>query len=657
MRYRDLNNNTFTEEEKQLFNSWKERMNNHPIGKRVIKNLELESNVDEEVWRKFFKNLTQRMKSGDNDFNSLNNSITKDMLLMGSMVDKKDIPDHLSRLVKVRSLFKYLNNNLTIFRDGKTYGQIFNWIKNRVITVEKSFKKIKIRGKQPIGWSVFNEDVDYHVEISDIDELCDNFGLSDFNENDYVVELLYEKNKIDNPRKPTIIEAGLNPIFCPAPGGETCGNRVHLKFCDQGLTEIVHEPIPLQDISLITCKGIKERDVAFFNEADDASKEFKMLHINHVISTLENMETVPLMEYIENRLKGANIIPPLCTRSDEPPEYLLEKIYERSQDESFKSRFRDAISRLLKKEQAEDTDRDYLAALLIFCEQYLISEAVGPVVDIIISEELRVKDSNYANLRHRALMALARMPQNRRITQLWIDAIEDERYTAAAFAALREKGLDKISRYLSRFIRMHRQKPGSIDMEIAILTLYENFCDQIKMVDFQLKKILNNESDTLKCHLDNILKNAGIMLPLNMAGETDTREVKESIIDSADQLRRTDEYPKDREFLKNIEFVFLYAEMQESQKAYQLLNKTLRLPVDLNRVLKLLPSESKDVRLHSLKSLLCYRLLSSRGFEPGQVLVDINAWMLVALVEDNLTRQAKWSEIVVQFEKGGRWIW
>jgi len=208
--------------------------------------------------------------------------------------------------------------------------------------------------------------------------------------------------------------------------------------------------------------------------------ENELLERKKAVHLVENMDEARLIEFIAERLKRIRIVPPLCTSSDERPAYFLEKVYEKSKDDKFKSKFRNAIAKLLTFELLEISDPDYLAALLIFCEQFIIPEAVEPVGGMALGEKLKGISSTEGDLHHRVLMALARMPRGLKMTDIWVDAIEDPRYTSAAFAALREQGLEEINKYIPRFGRMYHKNPGSIDLKIALLTLYEEFRDTVE---------------------------------------------------------------------------------------------------------------------------------------------------------------------------------
>lgn len=580
----------FTTDEINLLNTWQEQMKQNPIGKRIIENIEKDFNVPEEIWIKFLKNLVERLKPGESDFKAAKDSISDDMLLKGPPIAKEDLLDNFSMLVKVRSLFRYLNDNIPIFRDIENHQQIFNWIGSKTITIKGSFKKVKIQGRQPACWSIFTEDLDKCWEVAGEPNIFyDTLGLWDFDEGDYVVELVYGKKKIKNPRIPTIIEAGIYPIFYVPSEEDEHGYTLDLNCWDFGIPEIVHEPISFQDISLMIAKFQKNEDaVSLYERLDLRREEFKeIIDLKEAVSAVEKMDEAEMLKYIEERLKRTTVIPTLSAHSNQPPEYFLEKIYEEGQNTQFKPRFRSAIAKLLKQKKIGDFNPDYLASLLIFCEQYVISEAVVPVADMILSGELKGKQSVYGDLHLRALMAFARIPQGKKMTALWIEAIEDERYTAAAFAALREQGLDKIITYLPRFIRLHQEKPDCIDMEIALLTLYVSYKAHFP-VDEITKLILHsvkNENQVVKNHL------------------------------------------------------------------YSILNKPLLIYNDFDNEIKILPPGSEDLQLFSLKSLLCFKLLSYIELEPDQVTHDVKVWILIARLEEKSSRQTRWDDLMWKIEQ------
>lgn len=662
MKFPELNDKSFTTDEIKLLNTWQERMKQNPIGKRIIKNMEKDSNVPEDIWRKFLKNLVERLKTGDSEFRAAKNSITHDMLLKGPPIDKENLPEQFSMLIKVRSLFRYLKDNIPIFRDIENHRQIFNWIESKTITIKESFKKIKLQGRQPVCWAMFKDDLDKSWDITgEPNKFYDILGLWDFDDGDYVVELLYDSKKIKNPRIPTIIEAGIYPIFFLPFEDDEYGYTLDLDFWDFGIPEIVHEPIPFQDISLMIGKFQKsETPVSLYKRSDFRHKKFKeIIDLKKAVLAVEKRDEEEMMKYIEERLKGTTFIPTISPHSNQPPEYFLEKIYERGQDPQFKPRFRSAIAKLLKREKIGDFNPDFLASLLIFCEQYGITEAVVSIADMISSEELKGKQSIYGDLHLRALMAFARMPQGKKMTALWVEAIEDERYTAAAFTALREQGLEKIIKYLPLFIKMFERKPESIDMKIALLTLYDDYKNDLHEEEITrlILKTVKDETPVVKSCLNKKLKSIGRKLSLKELSKSQfddayIEELKERYPRTIDALIEHYKDNPNRSFLGNIEFVLLYIEIEEIEKAYWLLNESFHRPVDLDKVIKLLPSSPKNVELYSLKSRLCCKLLSYIEFETDQVIRDIGAWRLIAILEKNLSRQEKWAEIVFQVEQG-----
>lgn len=232
---------------------------------------------------------------------------------------------------------------------------------------------------------------------------------------------------------------------------------------------------------------------------------------------VQNMKIPKLTKYIKERLTGISILPPLVTQSDEMPAYFLEKVYEQSENEDFKSKFRNAIAKLLTEEQFEISDTDYLATLFLFCERYIISEAVASVGGMALSDKLKGMQSSGGDLHCRALMALARMPQGLKMTDIWVNAITDARYTSATFAALRSQGLETILRYLPGFIRMSTEFPKSLNLKLAIKTLYEEFKDypENKITEL-IEQYVEKENVTVKESLYSIFKSLGksFIMPL-----------------------------------------------------------------------------------------------------------------------------------------------
>ncbi len=234
--------------------------------------------------------------------------------------------------------------------------------------------------------------------------------------------------------------------------------------------------------------------------------DINLLNRKKAAALVQEMDVLQLMEYIEKRLKRISTLPPLVTQSEEAPAYFLEKLYEQSENQDFKSRFRNAIARLLAAEQIDFSDADYLAALFIFSERYIIFEAVAPVGGMVLSEKLKGLQSSDGDLHRRALMALARMPQGLKMTDIWLNAVEDFRYTAAAFAALRSQGLDTILKFLPRFIRQYNEFPESVDVKFAVKTLYEEFneCTEDEISEL-IERSIENENLLVKQSIYSIL--------------------------------------------------------------------------------------------------------------------------------------------------------
>ncbi|MDQ1353755.1 MAG: hypothetical protein QG657_4062 [Acidobacteriota bacterium] len=222
---------------------------------------------------------------------------------------------------------------------------------------------------------------------------------------------------------------------------------------------------------------------------------------------VEKFEFNELVTYIEKRLRRESILPPLDTRSDELPEYFLEKLYEHSRNEVFKSRFRKAVTVLLCHELPEISDNDYLATLLVLCEEYIIEEAITPVSGLALSGKLKRKKSGYGDLHRQALLALARLPEGLKMTDIWVNSITDPRYTAAAFAALRTQRLDIICKYLPLFIRMTWEHPDCLDINIGIKTIYEEYQEDYS--EEEITQMLINcgdeNNDEIRRELNNII--------------------------------------------------------------------------------------------------------------------------------------------------------
>jgi hypothetical protein len=261
MRFPEFKNELFTKEEIKLLNDWQNSMIKIPGGNRIVKNMKEDPHVPEDIWIEFLKNLVRSMKEGDRGGDAVRKAITDDMLLKGPRVKKDNLPESLSKLIKVRSLLKYLKDNIPIFRDFRDQEKICKRINDGTITIQKSFKSVKLQEEKPVVWATFTEEVENLMIINDnINDLCDSLGYLDFNKCDFIVELRYESNKVRNPRIPTIIEAGLNPAFHPCAEGDGYGYTWDLKSRDWGLPEIVHEPISFHDIDAISYIGHKDKD-------------------------------------------------------------------------------------------------------------------------------------------------------------------------------------------------------------------------------------------------------------------------------------------------------------------------------------------------------------------------------------------------------------
>jgi hypothetical protein len=164
--------------------------------------------------------------------------------------------------MKVRSLFRYLKENIPIFMDKQGQKQLCNRINDGTITLN-SFKKKKLSGRKPVVWATFADEVERQRMINDnVDDLCDKLGLLDFDKCEYVIEFRYLSKKLKKIKFPTIIEAGANPAFHPTgdDDDDKYGYTWDLKNKDRGLPEVVHEPISFQEIDSFNYLGHKSRN-------------------------------------------------------------------------------------------------------------------------------------------------------------------------------------------------------------------------------------------------------------------------------------------------------------------------------------------------------------------------------------------------------------
>lgn len=272
MKILDSPGNGFKEKEIGLLNKWVKELNGSFEGKRILENIEKESKVSLEIWEKFLTNLILRLDAGDSCLDALKKAIEDNMLLQGPFA--KDDPEYLSKLIRARSLFRYLNerDKLT-YEDKEGEKKLCKWIEDRSLTIEDNFKNIKLQGDRPIIWATFSDEIDNLMSLNnkDVDDLCDRMGLLNFGKDDYVINLRYKFQKIKNIKVPTIIEGGANPAFQPCDDGDSCGYTLNLKSGDWGLPEVVHEPIKFHELESLTYLGRKENNPEPFWEKDNRS--------------------------------------------------------------------------------------------------------------------------------------------------------------------------------------------------------------------------------------------------------------------------------------------------------------------------------------------------------------------------------------------------
>jgi hypothetical protein len=261
MKFPEIGDKRFKKEEVALLDAWRKKMEQTSEGRRIIENFRKGNKVSEDIWVKFLKSLVNQIKEGDSEVDAIRKAIKDEMLLKGPLIDRKHLPAGFSKLVKARSLFRYLNGNIPIFKGIEGQKQICKLIDNRMITLEKSFKKVKLRGQKPIVWATFSDEVEKQRLIhDDTNDLCDKLGLLDFDKCEDVIELSYESSQARNIRFPTIIEGGDNPAFHPSDHEDEYGYTWDLKNRDWGLPEVVHEPISFQNMDSIHYLGHKSRN-------------------------------------------------------------------------------------------------------------------------------------------------------------------------------------------------------------------------------------------------------------------------------------------------------------------------------------------------------------------------------------------------------------
>jgi hypothetical protein len=405
--------------------------------------------------------------------------------------------------------------------------------------------------------------------------------------------------------------------------------------------------------------------------------ESELFERKHAVQIIGQMDLNRLVTYIKNRLTEKSIIPPIDMRSEEALESFLEEVYENSSDDEFKSRFRHAISILISEEQLNISSVDYLAILLSLCEELLISEATVPISGLVLSENLKGIDSMYGDLHHRALMALARLPQGIKMTDIWVNSIKDQKYTAAAFAALRSQGLETICRYLSQFVRMYQKNPESIDLNIGIDTLYEDFKDtyQESEITSRLTQCFEHEDPLIIDTMKNTIESTGRTFPISSLPIPTNITEMDRIIDELMEKGKNDQNlalsffsylmgagVKDAQYYFNkiisspgdyrwgtLNLALLYLEKKDVGMAHYFLKKSAGVLSNLERIEDVLPTITQHERIRQLKSSLCQLLTHKYSFEIDY---EIKAWISIAKIEKRADRVEKWSILENDLKNG-----
>ena len=280
MKLPDRRSKGFNKKEMVLLKHWEKELKSTKEGERILENIDKEYKVPDNLWKKFLGNLVHRLKEGDESLDAVRNAIDDDMMLQGPVVNREQIPESFSKLLKARSLFRYKSDNIPIYmlevihptEDKEGEEKLCKWIDDRSLTIKNGFKNIKLQGKRPIVWATFSDEIQKLRLIHDcVNDLCDRLGLLDFEKCDYVLELRYESKKVENVRYPTVIEGGENPAFQPCEDGDECGYTLDLKSGDWGLPEIVHEPIDFHEIESLHYIGHKDKNPEPFWEIGNKS--------------------------------------------------------------------------------------------------------------------------------------------------------------------------------------------------------------------------------------------------------------------------------------------------------------------------------------------------------------------------------------------------
>lgn len=661
MRFHITGNPDYSQEKIQLLKFWLERMKMSVLGGQIIENMlhELEEDLDSNkygispaLWRRFLLQLVSCLEKGNKDIDAVKNAIDYGMLKKGPWISREDIVgEDLSMFMKVRHLFRYLKDSLPLFMDKEYFSLVYNWLKDGCLIKDKHFKIIKVEGNLPFNWAVFSEEViPYFDKMHDIDQLFDRLGYSDFNKGDFIVELKYRRIKVKKLFSPTVLDAGPDPVFSPRLEGDVSSRTFDLTGMDCGIYQVIHDPVSLQDITSIRCIGEKVKDHVM-NKGLLRSQKSEFYEIFTVESFRNHIESLtpdytPLARFIKTRLHEKNICPvspPLSRRSQESPDYLLGKAYERSNNNEFKLYFQKAVAFLLNEAQRRKVSPDYMAALLVMCQQCMNKEAALPLAEMVLDDSLKGINSTYGDLYRLALMAFARIQEGLDMTEIWALAIKDKRYTAAAFAALREQGVERVIQYLPDFVNMSSAHPESIDLEISLRTLY--VLKNKKLSDEEItrmiyRKILCETQEMVKL-VSGILKTMGQELNTENEGEKFERN----------ERQKGNSYPIEPFYQKlgigpdqsstiDFEFSFLFAQNKEMKRAYELLNKTLNLT----------KIHSKD--MNPVKSLLCRKFLSFSQMDDSRVVFGFEVWSSIAIDENNPDRKNRWESLLNQIMQG-----
>lgn len=237
-----------------------------PGGRRVMDNIRAEERIESVAWLSFEQALAAALRAGSSYVSAIVSAIQPSHLLQGTPAEHEYQPRSVSRLMKIRALRRYIRPAAALAFGAKDDALLAQILEEKHFGPRDLLADTALRGKLPILWITFTDEVENHFQgfPRDIDRLCDRLGLTDFNKDDYVVELRWSVGTADGLRIPTVLDAGTNAAFSPTPKveGDTSGFAEDLETGDVGLPEVVHGPIPTLSITDLISRQQRLRNVS-----------------------------------------------------------------------------------------------------------------------------------------------------------------------------------------------------------------------------------------------------------------------------------------------------------------------------------------------------------------------------------------------------------